>query len=848
MSAERTETRDMPLPPGEYMHVQDTTKGPVKVYVGPMVVNQTGQEQPVKYDAEERQFRLTDLVGAKKKCVFVPEDSYCNLRNPVVDSEAKLLFPNEGQCSNPVTLNHGERVNIPGPAMFALWPEQSASVIEGHRMRSNQYLLVEVVNGQKAQKNWTEATVETAEGEDAADTVAKKTVFRTGELIIIKGTEAGFFIPCTGVRVVPDGRTFVRDAMTLEQLEFCILVDENGKKRYERGPQVVFPAPTEDFWTDDNGNKKFRAYELSKISALYIKVIAPYTDGDDDDKHTGKAHEVGEELFIIGDETPVYFPRSEHAIVKYGDSELHFATAIPKGEGRYVLDRLTGKIETETGEQMLLPDARTHVIVRRILTGAECDLWFPGNQKAKQHNEMLRATSASAEVGYVAADELHDQLKTSGLMLSAEVSSAGRTTSRVRAASPRVADEMTRRTSYSPPRSITLDTKMDGAVVIQVWTGFAVMVVGKDGHREAVIGPVTILLDYDQTLEVLRLSTSKPKNTDDLYETAYLNVMNNKVSDIVNVHTQDQVEVNIKLSFHVDFTGDPEKWFNVENYVKLLCDRVRSILKGIIRKVDIETLFADHVSIIRDTILGPHDDESDGRKGMLFEANGMKVIDVDVLDFQIPDTTVAAELITAQRMALATSLRLQNKQREVAAAERSEKLEQQLARAQHESANVRSALALRTAQNDEDLRVRHQQVLEAEQTAQHAVAVAQEGVRDVAHAAELGREQSNHEESLDHTRGQQEIRLQGVKEESEAIAVRLGALSDKFTAALKKASEAGAFKIIAEHGMQISAVTGTPVGEVLRRALGPALAERLTTAADSFLGESDGTPLEEVGD
>ena len=39
----------------------------------------------------------------------------------------------------------------------------------------------------------------------------------------------------------------MRDALTLERLEYCILVDQNGKKRYERGPQVVFPEPTEAF-------------------------------------------------------------------------------------------------------------------------------------------------------------------------------------------------------------------------------------------------------------------------------------------------------------------------------------------------------------------------------------------------------------------------------------------------------------------------------------------------------------------------------------------------------------------------------------------------------------------------
>ena len=50
---------------------------------------------------------------------------------------------------------------------------------------------------------------------------------------------------------------YVREAVTLERLEYSILVDENGNKRYERGPQVVFPKPTENFYIE-NDNRKFR--------------------------------------------------------------------------------------------------------------------------------------------------------------------------------------------------------------------------------------------------------------------------------------------------------------------------------------------------------------------------------------------------------------------------------------------------------------------------------------------------------------------------------------------------------------------------------------------------------------
>jgi len=387
------------------------------------------------------------------------------------------------------------------------------------------------------------------------------------------------------------------------------------------------------------------------------------------------------------------------------------------------------------------------------------------------------------------------------------------------------------------------------------------MIVGKDGKRKAVIGPATVLLDYDQTLEVLRLSTNRsklepgekkgPKTTDNLFETVYLNVMNNKVSDIVNVHTRDQVEVNIKLSFHVDFTGEPEKWFNVVNYVKLLCDRVRSILKGVIRKVDIETLFADHVSIVRDTVLGKHNEESGERDGMVFNSNGMKVIDVDVLGFDIPDQQVAAELITAQRQALTTSLKLQNRQREVEAQERAEKLEQQLAQAQAETVVLTARLALKATEDDESLRVRRQEAQRAEQEARHALTEAKEDTCDLEHNSEVARDKASHAEELDFSKGQQEIRLDGVAKETEALTTRWSAVSPEVAKAVNNLADKQTAIAIAKAVGPFAALTSGTFAETMARIV-PGVSKFVKPLLDANdNGDSNGiggidTPLTEV--
>ena len=112
---------------------------------------------------------------------------------------------------------------------------------------------------------------------------------------------------------------------------------------------MVFPRPTESFVEGEGGFRKFRAIELNPHSGLHIKVIAEYEE-------EGKTHRVGEEIFITGREQAIYFPRPEHSIIEYGSRKVHYAVAIPAGEGRYVLDRDLGTVDLVKGPSMFLPD------------------------------------------------------------------------------------------------------------------------------------------------------------------------------------------------------------------------------------------------------------------------------------------------------------------------------------------------------------------------------------------------------------------------------------------------------------------------------------------------------------
>ena len=664
MPSRMNQQRDLVLSMNEFCFLQNKTNGMIRANVGPMITTISGQEALVTFNSKLKKFEeTTNFDVAKQLFISAPEGWYVILKNPTANG----TYPTPGKENNSIDLKVGTKVNISGPISFALYPGQMAKTVRGHKLRSNQYLIARVYDADAANANAAAATIVNAEGEENT-TISKK--YFVGQLLVIKGTEVSFYIPPTGIEVIPQtayGDDYIRDAVTLERLEYAILKDEDGEKRYVHGPAVVFPEPTETFVTAPKGGTIFRALELSPISGIYVKVIADYTDDN------GTKHPVGEELFITGNDQMIYYPRPEHAMIQYDGKYMHHAIAIPEGEGRYILNRLTGKVETIKGPQMYLPDPRTEVVVKRKLSPKECELFYPDNYEVVTYNEGLneKAMEKLARKGGSRAitDAINAAYSTANQEATLAIFETG--------------SNVSRGVSYTKPRTITLDTKFDGVVGIDVWTGYAVNVISKTGKREVVVGPGSRLLDYDETLEAMELSTGSPKTSDRVFSTAFLRVENNRVSDIISAQTKDFVEVQIKVSYCVDFLPEhKEKWFSVENYVQHLCDRQRSLIKREVKKYNIEDFYANATDIVRDICLDKHvctcenseescDCETPQHKGRFFPENGMLVSDTEVLSVSV-EKSVAMILEQHQGAMIAKGLNLSD-------AEKAMKVEKQLA-------------------------------------------------------------------------------------------------------------------------------------------------------------------------
>lgn len=849
--------RDMVLAPNEYMYVQDETKGHVDVFLGPTKQSLSGSDHPVVFDEQTKRFQKRNFDSALQIHKTAPEGWYIVLKNPARDGK----YPNgQGKMSS-ADLDIGRKVNIPGPTFFALWPGQMVRVLKGHHLRSNQYLLVRVYDEQAAQDNWQKSVVKSADVTDTGN--EKKPAIKSvlgdasalviGKLYVIRGTDVSFYIPPSGVEVVPDAEDELeRSAVTLERLEYCLLMDENGNKRYEIGPAVVFPKPTEIFVERalKNGQKtrKFRAIELNENSGVYVKVIADYEEG-------GKHFKVGDEIFITGKDQMIYFPREEHAIIKYDSSEIHYGIAIPAGEARYVLDRNRGNISLSRGPIVFLPDPRRQVIVRRVLDFKTCSLLFPNNLAAQVHNAALSGQTFDE---YRGQTELPMAVAASGLERSKVMRSAGAGAASTRYTSDTVAlnysadfrvgdsadsrglgdeasddfsgDSFIRKTSYSGPRTIILPTKFDGAVSVDIWNGYAMLLVSKSGERRVVLGPQTVLLEYDESPQVMELSRGRPKNTDDLLRTIFLRTQSNKISDLIEVETKDFCRFELKLSYRVLFEGDPNKWFDVENYVKFLCDHMRSKIRGSVRKLDIEAFYSDNTSIIRDIVLGKVGVDGESRAGAIFKENGMRIYDVEVLKVSLQNPEIEKMLNQAQKETISATLSLQSERRKLECLTESEdivrKTEQIQAQTremketvQHTDAKRRISILSEQADLKSELR-------ELENTAEMTQAQHKAAISVVTEKSEYSRREL--QIMLDKLA--KDIELHMLEAQVEAVVKKAGAITPDLIAALTAFGEKLALEKAVSAMAPLAIFGGESIADVISRLLeGTSLSKALAT-------------------
>lgn len=394
----------------------------------------------------------------------------------------------------------------------------------------------------------------------------------------------------------------VRKAVVLGPTEFCVLLDEDGRPNTKQGPGRVFPGPYDVFLETGSRGRVYDAYHLRRDRGILLRVVCEEITPEKLLEHlpNGTTLDEDQEEFFKGDE--IFTGGFDAYLVP---SHNVFEVINPTTRQPHV-----GNDHSNVYVHAIGVDQKSGVYVSSVETG---DV-----QLVKGEKKLLLDPRRQE----------HAKRKVPGTMWNLIIGRG------------------------EPHKKVEPGAMVETpwALSVVVGNNEAALVTSKAGRR-VVVGHCIELLEYEESLEVLTLSTGRPKKDDRLLETCFLRVTGNRLTDRVRLETADHVTIQVDLSFGVQFVGETDeerqRWFNHQNYVQLLCDHARSRLRAAARQRHFSGregkpgLYATIPEFVRDTLLGEKPEEADQhRPGLSFEENGMLVDEVEVLGVSIPDEDV----------------------------------------------------------------------------------------------------------------------------------------------------------------------------------------------------------------
>lgn len=902
---ERT-SRKIPVTERQFLWVQDDDKGEVTLHVGPTMVSPTAADRVVVDDGEGG-FR-EDSSGRPQQMIELSDSQYAVLFNPLLETDGgpNGKFRAGRNESRPV--RNGTRAMIPGPSSFYLRPGQRVDVRDAHELASNQYLVVKVYGDVDTTAPYFQVTARSATitrataespmepGATSPEPDVKDIALKRGQLIVIRGLDTQFYIPPTGVDIVPDtsvdesGATLsataaqrlmaalapeppppppplqqalaakseaayddeapppqeetrvarrglaqvdqsarsrqrvqamppaapvaasggppapaqtlselsalssvrraierearqarlVRQAVVLGEKEYCVIIDADGKREIKVGPARVFPGPYDVFMVEGSRNRVYDAYELLPQRALWLRIIAPISRADlARNLPRGFALDAdqyypGDELLLTGVST-FFVPFNEIEVLSPQTGQ-----AVVGNDHRNVFIEAIG-IDQKSG--IYVRDLTTGEV--RLVRGKQSYLVDP-----RKEVQITRTVPAESWNLWIAANEPHKG--TSG--------------------------------SITTPWALS----------ISVPHNMAALATSADGQR-VILGPGVELLGYEETLTPILLSTGTPKSDQDPLRTCFLRVTGNRITDVITVETLDFVAINVRVSLSVTFLHDQkDRWFNHENYIQVLADHLRSIVRSRCRTLSLSTLWPQIPAVVRDTILGEKA-AGGARPGRAFPENGTIVTEVEVLAAEIVDPKIgelmrrvqsefvqlqigdrqAEEALTSAR--LRADLERQRMELAAAAKEREAKLAELTRKIGHEA-------SLAKLREEEAVAGERQALSDAREAAAQAARIE----RDEAERAVLAREaearaaakRAEDAAALEMQRKLREIEVQVLQAQSAATVAERQAVQAGLVEALTALGDKALLAEVAHNMNLVSLFKGKDVGTILAEVLG----------------------------
>jgi major vault protein len=357
--------------------------------------------------------------------------------------------------------------------------------------------------------------------------------------------------------------------------------------------------------------------------------------------------------------------------------------------------------------------------------------------------------------------------------------------------------------------------------------------VSKNGNRKVIVGAQTYLMDYDETLEVLALSTGKPKTTDNLLKTVFLRVENNKISDLINVQTKDFVDVQVKVSYCVDFLEEyKDKWFSVENYVKYMTDRQRSLIKSEVKLHTIEDFYENAFDIIRKVALNISDDKSagkdtiEGKVGRFFPENGMFVHDVEVLSVHIEEEV--DDIINEHQMKIIEkTLELSNANKELEVSKKLAEVNNAMADLKYNTEFQKLTLENKLAKEKLEKGEEIARIKEASATAAKTAEEKLQPIMDSIQKSELARKKEITDAELSAKKDEDNLNMIKQKAYTDAIKKVMESFSPELIASMTSSANAELLQTVTQAMSPYAIANGESIAEVTNKLLRGTSLEKL---------------------
>lgn len=385
-------------------------------------------------------------------------------------------------------------------------------------------------------------------------------------------------------------------------------MDEEGSQQVKKGPGRVFPGPYDVFRTQESTDRSYFAYHLRPDRGLLLRVVDDSVKKEDLARELPKGAQLDKDVYTKGDEIFIY--GFDAYLIPCPSIEI----IDPKTRSPHI-----GNNHSNVYVQSVGVDQKSGVYVANVETG-NVNL-IKGEKKLfldpRKECHIKRKIPANLWNLIIGKGEPHKCV----------------------------------------PEGSMVETPWALSVVIP--NNEAVLVTSKDGRRP-VVGPKTILLGYEEWLEVMKLSRGRPKDDRTALATCFLRVSGNRISDRITLETSDYVRLIIDVQYGIEFIGEKEEeqiqWFNYKDYIMFFCSSLRSRVRAMARKLSLSDLYPKMADCVRDWVLGEKP-ESGHRPGRLFEENNMKVTEVDVLMIEIPDDSIADSFINTNREVVLNQLR-----------------------------------------------------------------------------------------------------------------------------------------------------------------------------------------------